>query len=96
MAGRHTTIFQQVALTFLLEFHCLPTVQQVVTVVGHLSHTEVTVVRNLHAVILLTLLSGDDDNTIRTLRTVDRGGSGILQDLHRLDIVGVHSVDIHA
>ena len=53
------------------------------TYVGIVAHGWLTV---------LTVLGGDQDNTVGTVRTVDSGSRGVLQDFHRLDIVGVDIV----
>ena len=48
---------------------------------------------NLYLLVLLAALGGDDDDTIGSAATVDRGRSGVLQNLHRLDVVHVKGVE---
>ena len=50
---------------------------------------DISVVGNLCGCALYTLHGGDDDHTIGTAATVDSGGGGILEDIHRLDVGGV-------
>ena len=49
---------------------------------------------HLHLVALLTATGGDDDHTVGSARSVDRGRGSVLQHLHRLDIVHVQSVQV--
>ena len=49
----------------------------------------VTVVAYLRSHVLTTLLRGDDDDTIRTTRTVDGGSRSILQHGEALNIIRV-------
>ena len=49
-----------------------------------------TVIAHLRSHALATFLRGDDDNTIRTARTVDSRGRSIFQDVERLDVLGVN------
>ena len=50
---------------------------------------DIAIVRNLSRSTLRTLNGGNDNDTIGTTRTVDRGCRGGLQDIHRLDVSGV-------
>ena len=43
---------------------------------------------------LLTVLGCNQNHTVGSYRTVDGSGSTILQNLHRLDVLRVHAVDI--
>ena len=38
---------------------------------------------------VLTVLGGNQDNTVSTLRTIDGGCRGVLQDFHRNDVGGI-------
>ena len=49
----------------------------------------ITIIGHLGGRTLSTLDGGDDDHTVGTTGTVDSGGRGILQDIHRLDVGGV-------
>ena len=49
---------------------------------------------HLHLVALLARAGGDDDHTICSTRTIDRCRGGILQYLHRLNIVHVERVEV--
>ena len=82
-------------MTQLLKLHRLPTVQQVVTLVGHLRETKIAVIGDLHPIGSCALLRRDDDDTVRTLRTIDGGSRGIFQHLHRLNIIGIDGTNIH-
>ena len=42
---------------------------------------------------LATALGGDDDDAVRTAGTIERTGGSVLDDGHRLDVVGVEGVD---
>ncbi len=44
--------------------------------------------------VALALLGGDDDHTVGSAATVDRGRGGILEHLHGLDVRGVDAVDV--
>ena len=55
----------------------------------HLLEADIAVIGHLGRSALATLDGGDDDHTVGTTGTVDSGGRGILQDIHRLDIGGV-------
>ena len=54
--------------------------------VEYLLECNVAVVAHLGGSTLRTLLGGDDNHTVGTAATVDSGGRGILQDVHRLDV----------
>ena len=49
-----------------------------------------TIIAHLRSHTLATLLRGDDDNTIRTARTVDGRGRGVFQNVERLDVLGIN------
>ena len=63
-----------------------------VKLLGKVFNTEVAVVAHRRLTVL-TVLGGNQNNTIGTVRTVDSGSRGILQDFHGLDIVGVDIVE---
>ena len=50
---------------------------------------------NSHLATLLTFLGGDDDDTIRSTGTIDRSRSGILQNLHTLNIICIEGIQCH-
>ena len=54
-----------------------------------------SLIANLYTfTIFLTTLRSYHDNTIGTTSTVDSGSGSIFQDLHRLDIIRVHQVEV--
>ncbi len=83
-----------IEVDLVLDVHILLGVQEL----GHLLH----VLDAVEAVIGdadpagLALLGGDEDDTVRTTRTVDGAGGGVLQDVDALDIRGVEGVDAAA
>ena len=58
--------------------------------VTSLAHRHTAIIAHLRSHTLATLLRGDDDNTVRTARTVDGSGRSIFQDVERLDVLGVN------
>ena len=59
---------------------------------GKILNTQITVVAD-GGFLILTTLGRNENNTVGTVGTIDSGGSCILQDLYRLDIVGVDIVE---
>ena len=66
---------------------------QEVEVLRYLSKAEVRTEINL-SLALLTVLGCDQNHTVGSYRTIDGSSSTILQNLHRLDVLRVHAVDI--
>ena len=66
---------------------------QEVEVLRYLSKAEVRTEINL-SLALLTVLGCNQNHTVGSYRTIDGSGSTILQNLHRLDVLRVHAVDI--
>ena len=66
---------------------------QEVEVLRYLSKAEVRAEINL-SLALLTVLGCNQNHTVGSYRTIDGSGSTIFQNLHRLDVLRVHTVDI--
>ena len=81
--GLSLTLLYQVVVerTKLTQVHHVKTL-------GLAVHGHHTVVREL-SLTGLTVLGGNQDNTVSTLRTIDGGCRGVLQDFHRNDVGGI-------
>ncbi len=77
-----------------MDFHILLRCEQLRHPVDILP-TNVSVVRDLHLA-LFTLLSGNKDNTVGTVGTIDGTRCSVLQDVDTLDVGRVKVVDITA
>ena len=55
--------------------------------------SHVAIIRHCGSLLLITFVCRDDNHTVGTTRTVDGSGRSILQNVHRLDVVGVYIVD---
>ena len=74
--------------------HVLLRIQEV----GHLGDVLLTVVSVVgkDRTAFLTLLGGHEDNAVRSTRTVDGGGGGVLEDVDGLDVGGVQGAQAAA
>ena len=96
----HSTIFAPILLIrtilelvgILTEFGELFCVHHRITVEESLG-TDVTIISYSRALLLITFISSDDDDTVGTTRTVDSGSRGIFQDVHVLDVVRIDVAD---
>ena len=87
--GRAAGIFVEIGSVMRLFRHLriLVSVHQV-DFLRHLFHAVVTVVGDLNR-FRSAFLRGDEDHAVRTARTVDCGRRGILEHLHRFDVVRI-------
>ena len=64
-----------------------------IKVLSNLSEAQIGTEIHLY-ITLLTILGCNQNHTVGSYRTIDGSGSTILQNLHRLDVLRVHAVDI--
>ena len=62
-------------------------IHHVINIAWNLVNTEISSVVDLQRLVLLTVLSGDDDHTVGSTRTVDSTCGSILEHLDGLDII---------
>ena len=62
-------------------------IHHVIYIARNLVNTEVTRVVHLQRLVFLTILGSDDNDTIRSTRTIDGTRRSILQNLNGLDII---------